>query len=144
MVSVGDLVEKTIDFEESKARHRSCVRAGVDGRLDELKRQYDGMTSFLTHVVNHIRARLPEWASSYIRSCIFLPQLGFLTAVELDPETGSGKYEGEGEEADQWEKTFVSDGMVCYKNRFMKELDDRYGDMYCEIGGKCVPTAVCV
>lgn len=133
---VGDLINKTIDFEQSKSRHRLSVKVGVDAQLDELKRRYDGMGSFLTEVVSHVSNRLPEWASQYIRSCIFLPQLGFLTVVEPDPQTGRGKYEGEGSDSGQWERLFTADGAVCYKNDFMKELDDQYGDMYCEIGGE--------
>lgn len=136
LVTVGDAINSTIDFEQSKSRHRPSVKIGVDAELDELKRRYDGMGSFLTEVINHINQQLPEWAAQYIRSCIFLPQLGFLTVVELDPETGKGKYEGEGSDDIQWERLFTADGTVCYKNKFMKDLDGTYGDMYCEIGGK--------
>ncbi|KAM4059327.1 mutS family protein [Hirsutella rhossiliensis] len=134
LVAVGDMIDKTVDFDQSESRRRTSVKAGVNSRLDELKRQYDGMGSFLTQVVNHVNQELPEWASQYIRSCIFLPQVGFLMVVELDPATGNGKYEGEGAGAERWEKLFKADGAVCYKNRHMRELDEQYGDMYCEIG----------
>ena len=136
LVAVGSMIEKTIDFDESKERQRSCVRVGVDPQLDELKRLYNGMSSLLTDVVHHIRGNVPEWAGPYVRSCIFLPQLGFLTTVELDPGTRTCRFEGEGEGSDQWEKLFIADGVACYKNRYMKDLDERYGDMYCEIGGR--------
>jgi DNA mismatch repair protein MSH5 len=135
-MAIGDMISRTIDFEQSKDRRRTSVKAGVDPQLDELKRRYDGMGSFLTEVVNQVNQRLPEWASQYIKSCIFLPQLGFLTVVEYDPQTGNGKYEGECTEGDRWEKLFTADGAVCYKNQYMKELDEHYGDMYCEIGGR--------
>lgn len=136
LVAVGGMINKTIDFEQSKSRQRPSVRAGIDPDLDELKRRYDGMGSFLTAVVNHVNQQLPEWACQYVRSCIFLPQLGFLMVVELDPKTGNGRYEGEGSNSERWEKLFTADGAVCYKNKYMKELDEQYGDMYCEIGGK--------
>ncbi|KAM0339469.1 hypothetical protein ACHAPU_010916 [Fusarium lateritium] len=136
LVVVGDMINKTIDFEQSKARHRSSVKTGIDTQLDELKRRYDGMDSFLTEVVNHINRELPEWACQYVRSCIFLPQIGFLTVVEHNPTTGNGQYEGEGTAAGTWEKLFVADGAVCYKNSYMKELDEEYGDMYCQIGDR--------
>ncbi|KAH6895100.1 muts domain V-domain-containing protein [Thelonectria olida] len=136
LVSVGDMINKTIDFEQSKSRHRSSVKAGVDPQLDELKRLYDGMDSFLTEVVNHMNRDLPEWACQYIRSCIFLPQIGFLTVVEPNPETGNGRYEGEGAEGGAWEKLFSAEGSVCYKNHYMQELDEEYGDMYCQIGDR--------
>lgn len=136
LITVGDMINRIIDFDQSKSRQRSSVKAGVDAQLDELKRRYDGMDSFLTAIVNHVNESLPEWACQYIRSCIFLPQLGFLMVVEPDPDTGNGKYEGEGTGKDRWEKLFTADGAVCYKNPYMRELDDQYGDMYCEIGGE--------
>ncbi|KAF7559596.1 hypothetical protein G7046_g4580 [Stylonectria norvegica] len=136
LVSVGDLINRTIDFDQSKSRRRSSVRTGIDPQLDELKRRYDGMESFLTEVVNQMNRELPEWASQYVRSCIFLPQLGFLTVVEPNPETGNGRYEGEGATGGAWEKLFTADGAVCYKNSYMRELDDEYGDMYCQIGDR--------
>ena len=43
---------------------------------------------------------------------------------------------------DQWESLFTADGAVCYKNKFMKELDEQCGDMYCEIGGR-LPASQC-
>lgn len=135
------MIDKTVDFDQSESRRRTSVKAGINAHLDELKRQYDGMGSFLTQVVNRVNQELPEWACQYIRSCIFLPQVGFLMVVELDPATGSGKYEGEGAGAERWEKLFKADGAVCYKNRYMKELDEQYGDRYCEIGGRFSHTA---
>lgn len=93
------------------------------------------MPSLLNQVVDHLLTKIPSWASQYIQSCIFLPQLGFLTVVQQDPATGNGKFEGEGSTLEQWEKIFASDGVVCYKNEHMRELDDIHGDMYCEIGG---------
>lgn len=136
LMAAGEAINRTIDFEQSKSRGRPSVKAGVDAQLDDLKRRYDGMGSFLTEVVTHVTQELPEWATQYIQSCIFLPQLGFLTVVELDAETGRGKYEGEGSDDDQWQRLFTVDGTACYKNKFMKDLDDTYGDVYCEIGGE--------
>ncbi|RGP63824.1 DNA mismatch repair msh5 [Fusarium longipes] len=136
LVLVGDMINKTIDFEQSKARRRSSVRAGIDPRLDELKRQYDGMDSFLTEVVSHLHQELPDWARKYVQSCIFLPQIGFLTVVEPNPATGNGQYEGEDTTLEAWEKLFTIDDAVCYKNSYMRELDKEYGDMYCQIGDR--------
>ena len=135
MLAVGDMVNKTIDFEQSKARHRSSVKTGIDPQLDDLKRQYDGMGSLLTEVVNHIHRELPEWVCKHVKSCVFLPQIGFLIAVEPNPATENGYYEGEGTSTEKWEKMFTADNIVCYKNSYMRELDEEYGDMYCRIGG---------
>ncbi|KAF5608343.1 DNA mismatch repair MSH5 [Fusarium pseudoanthophilum] len=119
LVVVGDMINKTIDFEQSKARHRSSVRTGIDTQLDELKRRYDGMDSFLTEVVNQLNRELPQWA-----------------LVESNRLTGNGHYEGEGTAVGDWEKLFTADGAVCYKNSYMRELDEEYGDMYCQIGDR--------
>lgn len=94
------------------------------------------MESFLTEVVNKIIENAASWARQYIKSCIFLPQLGFLLVIELEESTGNGKYCGEGQRNDVWEKVFTADGSVCYKTRQMQELDEVYGDIYCQIGGR--------
>ncbi|KAI8957462.1 muts domain V-domain-containing protein [Daldinia sp. FL1419] len=129
---IGELISQTIDFDQSMERGRTAVKQGVDAGLDELKRSYDGMEHFLTNVIAKLRSELPEWARRYIQNCIFFPQLGFLTVVSLNPETGKGNYSGEGVE-DVWERMFVAEGCVYYKNRQMKEMDEHFGDAYCMI-----------
>ncbi|KAM5356344.1 hypothetical protein ACJ41O_002990 [Fusarium nematophilum] len=136
LVAVGDLISGTIHFEGSKSHFRSCIKTGVNPELDELKRKYKGMNSFLAEIAARVSRKLPEWARQHIRSCIFMPQIGFLTLVELDPVTGNSLYEGEGTTDSVWEKLFTADGAVYYKNSHMKELDEEYGDMYCEIGDR--------
>lgn len=135
-MAVGELISSTIDFEQSEYRERPTVRLGIYEDLDRLKRHYDGMNSFLAEVVQRTIQASPSWAASYIRSCIFLPQLGFLLAIELDPETGYSKYRGERENGDCWEQLFVADGAVHYKNNDMRHLDEQFGDIYCEIAGR--------
>lgn len=61
--------------------------------------------------------------------------------VESNRLTGNGQYEGEGTAVGAWEKLFTADGAVCYKNSYMRELDEEYGDMYCQIGGKLVDSS---
>lgn len=112
------------------------MRLGLHKDLDRLKRHYDGMNSFLVEVVQRTIHASPSWAASYIRSCIFLPQLGFLLAIELDPVTGCGKYRGNSEDEDSWEQLFVADSAVHYKNDDMRHLDEHFGDIYCEIAGR--------
>jgi DNA mismatch repair protein MSH5 len=98
------------------------------------------MDSLLTQVATQLSSELPEWASQYVENCIYFPQLGFLTVVPLDPDTGKGKYEGEGLDDDIWTRQFVSNDMGYYKNKHMKEMDDHFGDLYSMICGK-PPTA---
>ncbi|RYO76528.1 hypothetical protein DL762_002096 [Monosporascus cannonballus] len=129
---VGELITQTIDFEQSAERGRTAVKHGIDANLDELKRSYDGMEPFLTGVVKKLREQVPEWATGYVENCTFIPQLGFLTVVSLNPSTGKSNYDGEGLQ-DVWEHMFVAEGAVYYKNRQMKEMDEQFGDAYCMI-----------
>ncbi|KAJ0121776.1 hypothetical protein J7T55_008943 [Diaporthe amygdali] len=126
----------TIDFQQSKEARRTCVMRGVSAELDELKRNYDGLEYFLNEVAALMLEEIPEWAQQYVKNCIFYPQIGFLTVVSLNTESGRGNYEGEGLSDDAWERMFVSDGNIYYKNRRMKELDGQYGDLYCMIVDK--------
>lgn len=136
LLQIGQMITQTVDFQRSAEQHRTAVLQGVDAELDSIKRTYDGMDDFLTQVATQLSSDLPEWASQYVENCIFFPQLGFLTVVPLDPETGKGKYEGEGIDDDIWTKMFVSNDMGYYKNRRMKEMDGYFGDMYGMICGE--------
>lgn len=139
---VGEKIALTIDFEQSKEARRTCVMQGVDPDLDALKRNYDGLEHFLNEVAEQLIIRVPEWARQYVQNCIFYPQIGFLTVVSLNPETGRGNYEGEGFEDDIWESMFVTDGRIYYKNRCMRDLDAQYGDLYCMIVGQSLPSSL--
>jgi DNA mismatch repair protein MSH5 len=92
------------------------------------------MEHFLATVIAKLRSDIPEWARKYVQSCIFFPQLGFLTGVSTNPNTGKGNYDGEGLH-DTWECMFVADGCAYYKNQQMKEMDEEFGDAYCIIIG---------
>lgn len=96
------------------------------------------MEDLLTKVAARMTADLPEWARQYIENCIFFPQLGFLTVVPLDAETGKSLYEGEGAENDVWERMFCSEDMAYYKNTRMKEMDELFGDLYGMICGMSI------
>ncbi|KAI1812738.1 muts domain V-domain-containing protein [Poronia punctata] len=128
----GELIAETIDFEQSVDRGRTAVNQGVDAELDERKRSYDGMEHLLASVIGRLRSDLPEWAQKYVQNCIFFPQLGFLTVVSINPDTGKVDYDGEGSN-DRWERMFVTEDGAYYKNRKMKDMDDEFGDTYCMI-----------
>ncbi|TVY28135.1 MutS-like protein [Lachnellula hyalina] len=127
---IGQMITEVVDFERSAEQHRAAVLQGVDAELDNLKKTYDGLDSLLTEAARHLSNDVPEWAAQYVENCIFFPQLGFLTVVFLDAETGRGKYEGEGMENDVWAKIFSTNDMGYYKNARMKEMDTYFGDLY--------------
>lgn len=139
---VGELVSRTIDFEQSRERERTAVKHGVDVKLDEMKRSYNGMEDFLTEVNEKIRRDIPAWAQPYVQGSVFYPQLGFLAMVSLNPETGRSEYEGEGMD-EIWERMFVNEGVVYCKNRMMRQMDEQFGDAYCMIMGKA-PCVLCL
>ncbi|KAH8889520.1 hypothetical protein GQ53DRAFT_825406 [Thozetella sp. PMI_491] len=136
IMAVGEFIHQTIDFEQSQERKCTAVRQGVDARLDELKHYYDGLNDFLHRVGQELIRIIPAWATRYIHTCTFFPQLGFLTAVALNPETGKGKFDGEGLVDDVWEMMFTNEGYIYYKNKMMRALDAQYGDIYCMISDR--------
>tara|TARA_R110002060_G_scaffold29779_2_gene40155 strand:+ start:167 stop:1360 length:1194 start_codon:yes stop_codon:yes gene_type:complete len=136
LTTIGTMIEEVVDFKQSIEQHRTVVKQGVNAELDNMKRTYDGLDSMLTQVATEISYTVPEWAAQYVSNCIFFPQLGFLTVVPLDQETGKGKYEGEGIENDVWERMFTSNDMGYYKNHKMKELDAFFGDIFGLICGR--------
>lgn len=106
-------------------------------RLDELKRTYDGMESFLVRVKQDIQREVPPWAARCITACIVLPHIGFLLVVDQADDTDQRLHGGEQGLQDTWERIYSSgaDGTVAFKNRHMRELDERFGDIYGVIGG---------
>lgn len=133
---VAEDISGVIDFEMSKDDGRTTIRSGVSANLDEMKRKFAGLGDFLNGVASHLTSEIPEWAQGYVRNCIFYPQLGFLTVVSENNNTGRGNYEGEGIANDMWERMFVTEGNVYFKNRRMRQLDEQIGDLYCMIVGK--------
>ena len=133
---VGKLVAETIDFHQSRERQTTSIARGIDSVLDELKCRYDAMGPLLTDVASRLNEEIPQWAQEYVQSCIFLPQIGFLTIVSMDPQTGQGLYEGEGSTDPSWKPLFHAKDCVYYKNQKMKDLDEEVGDLYCTIIGK--------
>jgi DNA mismatch repair protein MSH5 len=103
---MGRRISQTIDFELSIEEHRTVVRTGVDDTLDEMKRTYDGIESVLSEVAKHIACEMPDDIKMYL-NVVFFPQIGFLIAVPLDPDTGLAVYEGGIE--DEWERIFVTE-----------------------------------
>lgn len=135
LMAVGELINNTLDFERSELSGRPTVRPGHDETLDRLRRDYDGMSILLEEVVKRTIHAAPQWAAAYIKSCVFLPQLGFLIAVEFDPASEKGKYTGDDRDDDYWQQNFIADGLAHYKNEDMRYLDEQFGDVYCEIAG---------
>ncbi|GAB0137774.1 hypothetical protein EsDP_00006027 [Epichloe bromicola] len=109
---------------------------GIDPELDRLRRDYDGLSSFLEKIAQSIIHQVPEWAAKHVKSCIFLPQVGFLIAMERNDDTELSSFQATIDKHDIWEQFFIADGAVHYKNNRMRHLDEQFGDIYCDIADR--------
>lgn len=57
----------------------------------------------------------------------YFPQIGFLTAISSDDRTNQDLYDGTLE--DPWERMFVVEPIVYYKNKTMRDMDEHFGDI---------------
>lgn len=130
--SLNVLTKFQIDFEASDEQRRTVVRAGLDDALDEHKRLYEGMSDLLLRVAEKLAENVPAGLPNDL-NVIYFPQIGFLVTLPKDPETGTALWEGTEEEP--WERLFSTDLIVYYKNDTMREMDERFGDVYGDICG---------
>lgn len=109
---------------------------GASEYLDGLRREFADVCHILPELKDSIARESPREAARYIRHCTVIPQIGFLVATELDPETGEGVYHGQNDPESEWVMCFVSEDTGYYKNRLMLDLDSQYGDLLSRIAGK--------
>lgn len=124
---IANLINKIVDFEESKVVGRFVVKPNVDAELDDKKRTYNGLPDFMTKLAAEELERL----SDEIQECnvIYLPQLGYLLAIpRLDYMQTEEDFEMPG-----LEFVFLSNNMLHYKSDRTRELDILLGDTQCEI-----------
>ncbi|QIX01697.1 hypothetical protein AMS68_007214 [Peltaster fructicola] len=126
LANIGRLISGVVDLEVSHEQGRVTVQHGVDSKLDEARRIYEGLEDLLSKVAEHFADAVPAELDANL-NVIFFPQIGFLVAVRLDPATSAGVYEGIGE---LWDKMFVTETAAYYKNSITVELDEQYGDVY--------------
>ncbi|KAF2706863.1 hypothetical protein K504DRAFT_412485 [Pleomassaria siparia CBS 279.74] len=124
---VGRLISEIIDIEKSNEESRTVIRSGVDEELDQMKRTFDGLSDLLSQVARKLSENIPSTVQGSL-NVLYFPQLGFLTTVPIDPETGGAVYEGGFE--DPWQQAFSTEGQVYFKNFQMREMDDHFGDLH--------------
>lgn len=127
------MIGRVIDFEDSAFDTKVSVKPGIDEPLDDLKRFFGGLEDFLTKIVNSVRDTLPVTMRQVVQSCLFVPQVGFLLAI--NENTGE---QTEFEHNSEWKMFFKANECVMYKNEHMRELDARFGDLHSEINGMCL------
>ena len=134
--TVGKMITDIVDFAESQEMHRTVVLAGVDELLDEMKRQYDGLEGMLSHLSREIGSSIPENFALNL-NVIFIPQIGFLISMPINPITETVDYRGP--EDDEWREFFHTADRVYFKDYRMEELDNTVGDIYADICGMLHP-----
>ncbi|KAL2137071.1 hypothetical protein VTI74DRAFT_9677 [Chaetomium olivicolor] len=128
-LDIGDTILRTIDFQLSKESGHTEIFAGTSEYLDGLKQEFTDVCELLPEIKAAVVQEIPKEAAGYIRHCTVMPQLGFLIAVMLNPNTGEGVYHGQHHPDGEWTMCFTSDDLVYYKNQLMLDLDSQYGDL---------------
>ncbi|KAI9845316.1 MAG: MutS protein msh5 [Sclerophora amabilis] len=131
---IGTMITDIIDFQASGEQNRAVVNAGVDDELDMMRHQYDGLESLLTEVARQLREHAPTEARSLL-NVVYIPQIGYLIVIPLDPATGRAIYEGEGDPENDWHLMFT-DAKAYFKSNEMREMDAHFGDLYLMICDK--------
>ncbi|KAI6114298.1 DNA mismatch repair protein MutS [Pisolithus sp. B1] len=126
---IGNVINKTIDWEESAEMGRICIRPHIDEELDNRKHAYCGIDSVLSKVAQKISQAVPaEYATSL--NVVYFPQLGFLITVpmleEWTPDAGIEVLEG-------WSFQFSSESHVYFKSKEMHDMDHHIGDLHSAI-----------
>ena len=103
--------------------------------MDSLRHTYDGMGSFLKEVGAALAEAYPNWAYRNPHACVFFPQLGFLTVVDVGLLKEAGSPQPCAIPPDSWEERFADKNRIYYKNKYMRELDEEFGDIYSTIVG---------
>lgn len=116
-------------------RNTIAVNRGVDAQLDELLHQYTKMRACADEAVRVCREDLPREERNRIQSCTFFPQLGFLLVVEPDPVTGMDLFDVQDRQGRPWKRMFTAEKSVCYKNKYLGQLDELYGGTWNAMGG---------
>ena len=121
------MINKIMDFEESKLKNRFVVKHGIDRDLDEKKRVFSGLPELMTKVAEQELSQLDD----RVLECnvIYLPQLGYLLAIPHYPFIK----EDDGYILRNLDFMFLSNGTLYYKSEHTKELDRLLGDTQSEI-----------
>lgn len=135
-MSLGELILETIDFKLSTESGRTEILQGASEELDDFRRIFSHVCQMLPNAKESAQRELPSWAAQYVHYCTILPELGFLLAVTLNPETGEGVYHGQDAAADDWHIKFINGDLVHYKNTAMLDLDSQYGDLPSQIASE--------
>lgn len=121
------MLSSMIDFPESANRKRLSIQEGICDDLDELKRQFEGLSNFLHTVAVEEEEDLLHDAASVEFYVIFVPQLGYMVSC---PNDDSRRVL---EAVPGYKLNFATNEMAYFKTPRMEELDYNVGDIFGEI-----------
>ena len=129
------LIEKTINFEESKNFGKIVVNLGVDEELDKMQSLYMDLPDFLLQVAQEIYRdeQLANLIPDEGLNVVYFPQLGFLTVIPNVPAIISQFPLIDMEEGKEWLLIFSSEKSLFMKNTKMNMMDASIGDVYGDI-----------
>ncbi|KAG0036136.1 MutS protein msh5 [Podila clonocystis] len=130
LMDVATMINSILDFDESVIEGRCVVKHNVDEHLDEMRRTYQGLDSFLSQIAMEISQTIPTEFTHAI-NVIYFPQLGYLIAVPMNANWQTPEdYELEG-----LSFQFKTEHTVYYKNdkmrrKWREKLDENLGDLH--------------
>ncbi|EIW81045.1 hypothetical protein CONPUDRAFT_90104 [Coniophora puteana RWD-64-598 SS2] len=112
---LGNIINNTIDWEESSFAGRVCVRSHIDEELDQRKRVYHGIDSVLSTVAAQISNAVPSNFTPSL-NVVYFPQLGYLVCIPM-PQS--------------WPETQIQlpDGWTL-QSAEMHDMDEHIGDLH--------------
>ncbi|KAI8897851.1 muts domain V-domain-containing protein [Globomyces pollinis-pini] len=116
-------VDFRIDFQSPES-DRITIKSNVDVTLDEMKRFYQGLDSFLSELADNLQ--LPTIPASEF-NLLYYPQLGFLISIGFPTDLKDAF------EIDGLTFQFMDQNRGFYKNEVMFDLDAQFGDIHSNI-----------
>ncbi|XP_075215002.1 mutS protein homolog 5-like [Lycorma delicatula] len=125
---MGHCIYRIVDFDDSFAENRFCVRSGICENLDKLKEEYNRLPSMLSQLMEREVEDVPLCAETYYM--IYLPEVGYMLAVS---EWKEQMFDDEIKRIPGLNLRFMANGVAYFKTACCYELDQLIGDVWVKI-----------
>ncbi|GME87443.1 unnamed protein product [[Candida] boidinii] len=127
MNSLLEMINSTIDWNaESLNPQTISVLPGVDPQLAEYRATYNDMEIILDGTAKEISRRFDKMVADII-TVAYIPQLGFLVALDSNEETEEFI---DANITSSWFEVFSTGTTKYFKNETVEALDSKFGDVY--------------
>jgi DNA mismatch repair protein MSH5 len=108
LANVGGHITHVIDIGESSDLRTPVVKQGLDEELDQLKRRFDGLDSWLREVAKHISSLIPNECRDDLEvvEVAYFPRIGFV--IEINEEAAEAVATHFGTADRPWELAFIA------------------------------------